>query len=111
VSVEQEGASDAGTNSMGSMRETFHLVLSVAALGVFLLAVVAAPRVGDAASSSSFAVLRVTPQQRRQQLLRTVETMYGSDRSPAVQQRQQLLRYDMSLLCLRKSLVHRPLIH
>ena len=88
----------AAYGSMNTMRETFHLVLSVATLGVFLLAIVSAPRVGRAAGDAgSFAVLQTTPYQRRQQLLSTVEDMYGRETGSQkayvshVQQRQQLL--------------------
>jgi hypothetical protein len=72
-----------------AMRETFHLVLAVAALGVFLLAMVSMPRVERAASQGGrVAVLRALPQ--RQQLLlaaSAVARMYG----PAAQRRQSLL--------------------
>jgi hypothetical protein len=78
-----------GGSGAGTMRETSHLMLAVAALGVFLLAAVSAPRVARAAGDAgSFAMVQITPYQRRQQLLSTVETMYGRDRP---QRRQQLL--------------------
>ena len=77
---------DAAADGVGTMRETSHLVIAVAALGVFLLAVVAAPRVGRAAGDpGSFSVVH------RQQLLSTVETMYGRDLPQQAQHRQQLL--------------------
>jgi len=75
------------------MQGNFHLVLSVASLGLFFGAVVLAPRFGrSSAHGGSLDVLRVSPYQRRQQLLRTVEMveiMYGSERG--TQRRQQLL--------------------
>mmetsp|Transcript_54460 Transcript_54460/g.79893 ORF Transcript_54460/g.79893 Transcript_54460/m.79893 type:complete len:217 (+) Transcript_54460:48-698(+) len=75
---------------MSNMRDNFHLVLSVASLGLFFGAVVLAPRFGrSSAHGGSLDVLRVSPYQRRQQLLRTVESMYGSERG--TQRRQQLL--------------------
>jgi hypothetical protein len=72
------------------MRETFHLVLAVAALGIFLLALVATPRVERAASvGGSVSLLRVA---RHQQLLSTVEHMYGPGSAQLqVQRRQSLL--------------------
>ena len=86
----ERGAAGGGA---GTMRETSHLMLAVAALGVFLLAAVSAPRVvREAGDAGSFAVVQITPYQRRQQLLSTVETMYGRDLPQrGVQRRQQLL--------------------
>ena len=76
------------------MRDTFHLVLAVAVLGIFLLAFVATPRVERAASvGGSVSLLRVAPIARRQQLLSTtVERMYGPGSVQVqVQRRQSLL--------------------
>lgn len=76
-----EAERGAAADGVGTMRETSHLVIAVAALGVFLLAVVAAPRVG----------LRSAAEHQRGQLLSTVETMYGRDLPQRAQHRQQLL--------------------
>ena len=85
------------------MRESFHLVLAVAGLGVFLLALVATPPRAPAAEGEHGRFLvqqyveslyggsnrapRVS--QRRQQLMRTVESLYTGQH--AAQRSQKLL--------------------
>lgn len=71
-----------------AMRDTFHLVLAVASLGIFSFALVATPRVESAVEAGSVMLIQVAPIARRQQLLSTVERMYGSAQ---VQRRQSLL--------------------
>ena len=70
------------------MRETFHLVLAVAALGVFLLAMVSLPRVERAAAQSGrVAVARALPHRQQLWVASAVASMYG----PTAQRRQSLL--------------------